>query len=93
MAQNNKIQEALQMIDNHDWYWRMADSGYDWRYETAEAGMKKFVALVNTIENKIVRMALRNLWTLRFEEARDAVNGHDTDNSAKRNEYMAALAA
>lgn len=93
MAQENKIQDALQMIDRFDWYWRMADSEYDWRYENAKAGMRKFVALVSSIDNEIVRTALRNLWTLAFEEARDAVNGHDTDNTAKRNEYMAALAA
>ena len=93
MAQNNKIQEALQMIESHDWYWRMADSGYDWRYENAKAGMRKFVALVHSIDNEIVRKALRNLWTLKYEEARDAVNGKETDNTEIRNEYMAALAA
>ena len=93
MTQNNKIQDSLQMISNFDWYWRMADSGYDWRYESAKAGMRKFVALVSTIDNEIVRKALRNLWTLKYEEARDAVNGRKTDNTAIRNEYMAALAA
>lgn len=81
------------MIDNHDWYWRMANSNYDWMYETAKASMQKFVAFVKTFEDENVRMALRNLWTLKFVEARDAVNGHDTDNTEKRNEYMAALTA
>ena len=93
MTQNTTIQEALNMIDRFDWYWRMADSGYDWRYNAAKAGMRKFVALVSTIDNEIVKKALRNLWTLKFEEARDAVNGKNTDNSEKKNEYMAALAA
>lgn len=93
MTQNKTIQEALNMIDRFDWYWRMADSGYDWRYNAAKAGMRKFVALVSTIDNEIVRKALRNLWTLKFEEARDAVNGKNTDNTEKKNEYMAALAA
>ena len=93
MTTNNTIQEALNRINNFDWYWRMADSGYDWRYNAAKEGMRKFVALVNTIDNEIVRKALRNLWTLKFEEARDAVNGKETDNTEKRNEYMAALAA
>ena len=93
MTQNTTIQEALNMIDRFDWYWRMADSGYDWRYESAKAGMRKFVALVSTLDNEIVRKALRNLWTLKFEEARDAVNGKNTDNTEKKNEYMAALAA
>ena len=93
MTQNIIIQEALERINNFDWYWRMADSGFDWRYENAKAGMRKFVALVNTIESEIARKALRNLWTLKYEEARDAVNGKNTDNTEKRNEYMAALAA
>lgn len=93
MEKNNKIQDALQMINNFDWYWRMSDSGYDWRYNVAKAGMRQFVALVGSIENEIVKMALRNLWTLHFEEARDAVNGRNTDNTEKRNEYMAVLAA
>ncbi len=93
MTQNTTIQEALNMIDRFDWYWRMADSGYDWRYNAAKAGMRKFVALVSTIDNEIVKKALRNLWTLQFEEARHAMNGKNTDNSEKKNEYMAALAA
>lgn len=93
MANENKIQDALQMIDRFDWYWRMADSDFDWRYENAKAGMRKFVALVSTIENEIVSKALRNLWTLKYEETRDAVNGRETDNTEIRNEYMAALAA
>ena len=93
MTQNNTIQEALKMIDSHDWYWRMAESGYDWRFNNAKAGMRRFVALVRTIDNEIVRNALRNLWILAFEEARDAANGRDTNNSEKKNEYMAALAA
>lgn len=93
MTQNSTIQEALKRIDSFDWYWRMADSGFDWRYESAKAGMRKFVALVNTIDNAVVREALRNLWTLRFEEARDAVNGKKTDNTEIRKEYLAALAA
>ena len=25
MAQDNKIQTALEMIENYDWYWSMAD--------------------------------------------------------------------
>lgn len=93
MTTFSKIQEALKMIDCFDWYWRMADDGYEWRYENAKREMRKYVALVNTFEDEKIRTALRNLWTLKFEEARDAVNGRKTDYTAKRNEYMAALAA
>lgn len=81
------------MIDRFDWYWRMADGDFDWRYENAKAGMRRFVALVHSIDNEIVRTALRNLWTLKYEEAKDTVNGTETDNIKIRNEYMAALAA
>lgn len=93
MANENKIKDALQMIDRFDWYWRMADGDFDWRYESAKTGMRKFVALVRTIDNENVRKALSNLWTLKYEEARNAVNGKETDNTDIRNEYMAALAA
>ena len=93
MAKNNTIQEALKMIECFDWFWRMADDGYDWRYNAAKAGMRRFVALVRTIENIAAREALRNLWTLTYEEARNDVSGVKYDNTDKRNEYMAALAA
>ena len=90
MTQENKIQTALQMIDGYDWYWRMAD---DWRYDSAKAGMRNFVERVSTIENSNIRQALRNLWTLKFEETRGFISGVSADTTAKRNEYMAVLAA
>ena len=90
MAQDNKIQTALEMIENYDWFWSMAD---EWRYDSAKAGMRRFVALVNTIEDEDVRKALRGLWSLRYEEASSVINGRNIDTSAQRNEYMVVLAA
>lgn len=90
MAQDNKIQTALEMIENYDWYWSMSDA---WRYDSAKAGMRRFVALVNTIEDEDVRKALRGLWSLRYEETSGIISGRHADVSAQRNEYMAALAA
>ena len=90
MAKNNKIQAALEMIESYDWYWRMAD---EWLYNSAKAGMRRFVTLVSTIEDGNVRMALRGLWTLRYEEASSIISGCHADVSAQRNEYMAVLAA
>ena len=78
------------MIDSYDWYWRMADA---WLYDRAKAGMRSFVSFVSTIENENVRQALRNLWTLKYEETRGFISGGNTDISAKRSEYMAVLAA
>ena len=65
MTQDSKIQKALDMIDNYDWFWSMSDA---WRYDSARVGMRRFVTLVNTIEDEGVRKALRGLWTLRYEE-------------------------
>lgn len=90
MTQESKIQTALKMIDSYDWYWRMADT---WLYDSAKAGMRSFVELVSTIENSNIRQALRNLWTLKFKETRGFISGVSADTTAKRNEYMAALAA
>ena len=94
MAQDNKIQTALEMIENYDWYWSMAD---EWRYDSAKAGMRRFVTLVSTIEDEDVRRALRGLWTLRYEEASSIINGRisgrNINVSEQRNEYMAVLAA
>ena len=90
MTQDSKIQKALDMIDNYDWFWSMSDA---WRYDSAKAGMRRFVTLVSTIEDEDVRKALRGLWSLRYEEASSVINGRNIDTSAQRNEYMAVLAA
>ena len=66
MTMNSNIQEAIKMIETHDWNWRYADYGYDSRYDAAKASMKTFVKFVKTIENADVREALRNMWMLLF---------------------------
>lgn len=90
MTRNSKIQTALEMIESYDWYWRMAD---EWLYDSAKAGMRRFVALVNSIEDESIRRALRGLWSLRYEETISIINGRHADVSGQRNEYMAVLAA
>ena len=94
MTQNTNIQEALQMIDNHDWFWMMTDSGYESYRNAAKSHMKAFVKLVASIENASIREMLRNLWTLRWESARNSINGKkDEENMAKQEELLKALAA
>ena len=87
---SNNIHEALQMIDHHDWYWMMSEE-YTRSYNAAKASMKAFVALVNTITNETVREALKALWMLRYNNARNAINGRDTDAS-KEAELMNTIA-
>lgn len=90
MTQKSSIQEALQMIDHHDWYWMMSEE-YTRSYNSAKASMKAFVALVSTITNETVREALKALWMLRYNNARNAINGGDTDTS-KEAELMNTIA-
>ena len=55
--------------------------------------MRRFVKFVNTIENANVREMLRNLWTLRWEEASNDINGRkDEENQTRQEELMNALA-
>lgn len=91
MTQTNNIQEAIQMINRHDWYWMMSEE-YTRSYNAAKASMKAFVALVNTISNETIREALKALWMLRYNNARNAINGNTEDNSAKEAELMNTLA-
>lgn len=71
MKQSNNINEAIRMIESHDWNWRYADFGYESRYNSAKANMKAFVKLVKTIDNAEVRETLRNMWVLVFNDKRD----------------------
>ena len=90
MTQNSNIQEALQMIDHHDWYWMMSEE-YTRSYNAAKASMKAFVALLNTITNESVREALKALWMLRYNNARNTINGREADTS-KEAELMNTIA-
>ncbi len=79
MATKNIIAEAIEMINGHDWYWRMADYGFESRYQSAKATMKAYVALVANLTDSTVKQALRDLWTLHYNVASDDVNGRNTD--------------
>ena len=79
------------MIDHHDWYWMMSEE-YTRSYNAAKASMKAFVALVSTISDVTVREALKALWMLRYNNARNAINGKTEDNTAKEAELMNTLA-
>ena len=94
MATNNNIAEALNIMNAHDWYWRMADCNFTAHYNTAKATMKEFVETVNQIENPVVREALRNLWKLNYEHASNEVNGKTTENyESRKADLMKAIAA
>ena len=86
MTTNSAIQEAIKMIETHDWNWRMADYGYESRYNNAKASMKTFVKFVKTIDNNEVRETLRGMWTLLFNSKMD-------EYRSAKNELLNAYAA
>ena len=91
MTQSNYIQEAIQMINRHDWYWMMSEE-YTRSYDAAKASMKAFVALVNTISNETIREALRALWMLQYNNARNSINGKVEGTTAKEAEILNVIA-
>lgn len=93
MNATNNIATALNLLNGHDWYWRMADCNFTAHYNAAKATMKQFVETVNQIESPVVREALRNLWKLNYEHASNEVNGIETVNFENRKaELMKAIA-
>ena len=61
----NKIEKALSIMNNHDWYWMMCDSNSAYGY--ARGSMRAFVELVATIDDAAIVKAMRDLWTANYE--------------------------
>ena len=94
MTTSNNIEEALNLLNGHDWYWRMADCNFTAHYNAAKATMREFVETVSKIDDAVVREALRNLWKLNYEHASNEVNGVETVNyESRKEEFMKAIAA
>ena len=80
------ISKALNLLDNRDWYYMMADYGYASRRENARSEMKHYVRLCNNVEDADVREALRALWILKYKRCEDTIahcfDGKDYDSTA-----------
>lgn len=66
-ATANKIENALSILNGHDWYWMMSDSNSAYGY--ACGSMRAYVELVATIEDSTIVKALRDLWTTNYQFA------------------------
>lgn len=91
MTTNNNIAEAIAIMNAHDWYWMMSEE-YTRCFNAAKASMRHFVKVVNAIDNAAIRESLKALWMLRYNNARNAINGKSEDNSIKEQELMNTLA-
>ena len=87
----NKIEEALSILNNHDWYWMMCDSNSAYGY--ARGSMRAFVELVATIENSSIVKALRDLWKATYEYVHATMWGSNDAAKAEFKEKEAELMA
>lgn len=72
----NKIETALQVMNQHDWYWCMADFTNP-AYSNAYSSMRTFVELVATINDAVIVKALRDLWTAHYDYVHATMWGND----------------
>ena len=89
----NKIETALQIMNQHDWYWCMADSNSAYGY--AYGTMRMFVELVATIEDSTIVKALRDLWKATYDYVHATMFGSSdkakAEFEAKEAELMAVI--
>lgn len=87
-----KIEKALQIMNNHDWFWCMADNNSAYGY--ARGSMRKFVELVATIEDSEIVKALRDLWIATYNYKDDFMfNGRNENAENEYNKIKANLMA
>lgn len=89
----NKIEKALSILSQHDWYWMMSDSNSAYGY--ACGSMRAFVELVATIEDAAIVKALRDLWKATYEYIHATMFGGNDEAKAefkaKEAELMAVI--
>ncbi|MCS2714523.1 hypothetical protein NXW18_13635 [Bacteroides thetaiotaomicron] len=68
MTTMDKIEKALQMINEHDWWWAWAEYCGDAR-DRAYSHMRAFVELISEISNKVIVATLRELWEVTAHKA------------------------
>ena len=89
----NKIEEALSILNSHDWYWCMSERNSAYGY--AYGSMRAFVELVATINDSTIVKALRDLWTAHYEFVKATMFGSNDEAKAefkaKEAELMAVI--
>ncbi len=93
MATTNKIETALKIMNQHDWYWCMSDSNS--AYCRAYSNMRAFVELVASIADSTIVKALRDLWTAHYEFVKATMFGSNDEAKAefktKESELMSII--
>lgn len=63
---SQKIEKALSILNQQDWYWAMADYSSP-AYGNAYGTMRAFVEVVASISDNTIVKALRDLWKATYE--------------------------
>ena len=90
---SQKIEKALSILNNQDFYWKMADYATK-AYNEAYGTMRAFVELVSSIEDGTIVKALRELWVVTYNYAQSAMMGRNesaAEYKAKESELMAII--
>lgn len=66
MASIETINKALEILENQDWWWMMADYTHP-AIDNARGSMRCLVELVATIADVSIRKALRDLWVVTYD--------------------------
>ena len=94
MATIEIINKALDAMNNHDWWWMMADYSHP-AMDYARGNMRYFVELVATIADSGIRNALRELWKATYENVHKNMWSKDEEANkayeAKKAELMAII--
>ncbi len=61
------IDQAMSIMDNFDWYWRMRDSDYKNHSRIAEIRKNRFLQILKEINDTDIIKALRDIWTAHYE--------------------------
>ncbi len=78
---SQKIEKALLILKNQDFYWKMADYATK-AYNEAYCTMRAFVELLATINDTAIVKALKELWVVTYNYAQVTMMGRN-ESAAK----------
>lgn len=95
MNTTETIDMALKILNSQDWYWYMSDYQVDEMRNKAYSTMRYFVELVASINDSIVRKAMRELWTAtyNFKELNSPMSSPSETQIREYNNVKAELMA
>ena len=66
---NDLIENAINLINSHDWYWTMCDYGYSENLKQAENHRNQFAKVLSLISDNTIYTTLKNMWIANYNLA------------------------